>query len=180
MPGCLLLSRFSPGGFSARPAFPYQVQTGQCKHQQSEFQQGWITFRTFPEKMIVQRNFARDQIGKWHSIAQLGTTFRTPPEQTQRESDEAVKCSASQHHSLVMKLADSLVLVGSLQQKCALLQVKNVDGCALCLAYPQVRLWDHPLPFVWAGILLAMPFTQRVDKRLRDQPLVLFFAEDVG
>ena len=101
--------------FSRRPALPEQVPTRQRKHQQGELQQRWITGSAFCEEVVVQGNCSRDEIDQRESVSQAGLAIRVPPEQAQGESDQAVKGSASEHRSLIVILAEPLVLISSLQ-----------------------------------------------------------------
>src|SRR5580698_2660565 len=174
---------------------PDQVPTGKGKDQQGEFQERRITGFTSGAEMVVEGNCSWDEVDERPGVAQPGATLRAPPEQTQRESDYTVKCGTAEHHSLIVKLADPLVLVGSLQQKRAFLDVKDVCGYVLRLTDTLVVVRDHPRLFVAARQIICSRYIGRghvigrgwfwfraegVDQRLGNQSLVLFLAIDMG
>src|SRR6202044_1431956 len=115
-------------------------------------------------KVVGRCDSSREYIEQQHSPAQLSLELRDPPEQAQRECDHGIEGGAAKHHDLIMKLAQPLSSVRSLQQNGSFLEEEYIFGKAFLLADPLVvnplvvgvqALSDHPPAGVFAVLIIV-------------------------
>src|SRR5580704_15479527 len=133
LPSQVLRGRRTGQAFALGAASPQQPPARSGEDEQGELHVRRIAGGAF-EEVVPEGNGSGDEVRQGNNPAPLEAAFRDPPEEAQRESDQAIKCGAAKHHDLVVKLAEALVGIGSLQKNSGFLSLKNVTGKILLVA----------------------------------------------